>query len=274
MVGKELNYRTTEELLKKEFEYYGKTPGRLSGISPKNEIVKFFQQDNFYAVEKYVWNKSQDIREKLISNRMKYLGKTEEELTDNDILTGFKKSGIYYGYSHFNPLIFKWFIEKYDVRKCFDPCGGWGHRLIAAQNLDLYIYNDISLATATACQDIANYFNMENVEWYNEDAKDCWPSYDFEFDSIFTCVPYFNIEHYDCGDFKSYKEYSDMLEMIWIQYNEVKNIRHMGIVLREDLVPEVISDYTEKFEIPCRKSTHLMKSTEKKNKEYLYVWNK
>ena len=185
MVNEELEYLTTEEILQKEWNYYKKTAGKLSGYSSKNEIVKFFQQDNFFIIEKELWRDS-SIKEKLLKNRIKYLNKSEEELTDNDILVGFKKSGIYYGYSHFNPLIFKWFIEKYNVKKCFDPCGGWGHRLIAAQCLDLYIYNDLSYNTVCACQDIANYFEMDNVEWYNEDAKDCWPAYQFEFDCDMT----------------------------------------------------------------------------------------
>ena len=273
MVNEELEYLTTEEILQKEWNYYKKTPGKLSGYSSKNEIVKFFQQDNFFIVEKELWRDS-EIKKKLLANRIKYLNKTEEELIDNDILVGFKKSGMYYGYSHFNPLIFKWFIEKYNVKKCFDPCGGWGHRLIAAQGLELYIYNDLSYHTACACQDIANYFEMENVEWYNEDAKECWPAYQFEFDSIFTCPPYFNLEHYECGDFKDYEEWSDMLQMIWIQFNELEMVKTLGIVLREDLFPSFMNDYTEKFEIPLHKSQHLLQNTNKKNKEYLYIWVK
>ncbi len=274
MVGEELIYTTTEERLQKEWEYYKKAKGKLSGYSSKNEIVKFFQQDNFYIVEKEMW-KDPVIKEKLIANRVKYLFKNSvDELTDNEILTGFKKSGIYYGYSHFNPLIFKWFIEKYNVKKCFDPCGGWGHRLIAARDLDLYIYNDLSLHTALACQDIANYFDMENVVWYNEDAKECWPAYEFEYDSIFTCPPYFNLEHYECGDFKDYNDWAELIDAFDVNFNEVPSVKVMGIVLREDLLPENHQDYTEKFEIPLHKMQHLLYNTDKKNKEYLYIWKK
>lgn len=273
MVSEELEYLTNEDILKKEFEYYKKTPGRLSGFSNRNEIVKFFQQDNFYIYEKNLW-KDENIRKKIIENRVKYLNKTEEELTDNDILTGFKKSGIHYGYSHFNPLIFKWFIEKYNVKRCYDPCGGWGHRLIGAQDLELYIYNDISYNTACACQDIANYFDMENVEWFNEDARECSPGYLFKFDSIFTCPPYFNLEHYDCGDFESYEDWAGIIDVMHIEYDIYDFVKTMGIVLREDLLPKWHNDYTEKFEIPTRKSEHLLKNIEKQNKEYLYIWKK
>ena len=273
MVTEELTYLTNEDILQKEFNYYKRASGRLSGFSPKNEIVKFFQQDNFYIVEKELW-KDEDVRNKLIQNRMKYLNKTEEELTDNDMLIGFKRSGMYYGYSHFNPLIFKWFIGKYGVKRCYDPCGGWGHRLIGAQDLELYIYNDFSYHTACACQDIANYFGMENVEWYNEDARECWPAHQFDFDSIFTCPPYLNIEHYECGDFKDYDDWAGLIDMFIVQFNELENVKNLGIVLREDLLPDFANNYTDKFYIPLHKSEHLMKDVSKKNKEYLYVWNK
>jgi len=273
MVGEELTYLTSEEILNKEFEYYKKTPGRLSGFSSKNEIIKFFQQDNFYRFEKELW-KDKDIRNKLIQNRVKYLNKTEDELMDNDILTGFKKSGIWYGYSHFNPLIFKWFIEKYNVKKCYDPCGGWGHRLIGSQDLDLYIYNDISYNTICSCQNIANYFHMNNVEWFNEDARECSPGSLFTFDSIFTCPPYFNIEHYDCGDFESYEDWTGILDVIKIEFDIYDFVKTLGIVLREDLLPEWHNDYTEKFKIPLHKSEHLLKDIKKKNNEYLYIWKK
>lgn len=273
MVDKELTYLTSKEILNKEFEYYKKTPGKLSGFSSKNEIVKFFQQDNFYIFEKELW-KDDNIRNKLIKNRVKYLNKSEEELTNNDILTGFKKSGIYYGYSHFNPLIFKWFIKKYNVKKCYDPCGGWGHRLLGSQDLDLYIYNDLSYHTACSCQDIANYFNINNVEWYNEDAKECWPANQFEFDSIFTCPPYFNVEHYECGDFKDYDDWTELIDMFLVQFNELDMVKNLGIVLRDDLLPKFANTYNDKFEISLHKSQHLLKESNKKNREYLYVWYK
>ena len=273
MVSEELTYLTTEEVLKKEFDYFQKGDGKLSGYSPKNEIVKFFQQDNFYFVEKELW-KNPDIKNKLIKNRIKYLGKSENELTDNEILTGFKKSGIYYGYSHFNPLIFKWFIEKYNVKKCYDPCGGWGHRLLVAPMLDLYIYNDLSYNTTCACQNIANYFNINNIEWFNEDARECSPRSLFTFDSIFTCPPYYNLEHYDCGDFPLYEDWAGILDVIDIQFTLYDDIKIVGIVLREDLLPKWHNDYTEKFEIPLHKSEHLLQNTKKKNKEYLYIWKK
>lgn len=273
MITENLEYITTEEIIHNEFEYYKKTPGKLGGVSTKNEIVKFFQQDTFFAVEKEMF-KDKNIHDKLIKNRIKYLGKTEEELTNNDILTGFKKSAIYYGYSHFNPLWFKWFIEKYDCKRCYDPCGGWGHRLLGAQDLELYIYNDLSYHTACNVQNIANYFNMTNVEFFNEDCRECTPWTLFNYDSIFTCPPYYNLEHYECGDFENIEDFYGILDVLDIQFTMYDKCKVMGIVLREDLLPQYHQDYTEKFELNVHKAEHILKNTTKKNKEYLYVWKK
>ena len=126
-----------------EFKYYQNSIGKISSPNNKNYIVKYFQQDEFFKTEKILFQ-NKDIRDKLINNRMKYLNKNYDQLTVEDILYGFKRSGLYYGYSHFNPLTFKWFINNYNCKICFDPCGGWGHRLLGSNNLDLYIYNDLS----------------------------------------------------------------------------------------------------------------------------------
>lgn len=268
-----LTYLTSEDILQNEFEYYKKTPGRLSNISQRNEIVKFFQQDSFYIFEKELW-KDERIRKAIIENRCKYLNKTPEELTDNDILMGFKRSGMHYGYSHFNPLLFKWFIEKYNVKRCYDACGGWGHRLLGAQDLELYIYNDLSRHTAENVINIADYFGITNTVFVNADAREFTPYAQFEYDAMFTCPPYFNVEEYECGLFPSYEEWAGIIDVMHICFDNYKKCKVMGIVIREDLLPVWHNDYTEKFELNVHKSQHLMKDSEKKSQECLFVWKR
>lgn len=265
-----LFYYVDEDILKNEFEYYKNTSGRLSAYSQRNEIVKFFQQNEFFKTEKNLW-KDKQIQDKLIENRMKYLDKKPNELSDNDMLVGFKKSGIHYSYSHFNPLIFKWFIEKFNVKRCYDPCGGWGHRLLGATGLEQYIYNDISTNVKRNVKIIADYFNLRNVIFYNEDAKVCCPENDnLEFDSIFTCPPYGDIEDYGFNITKN--DVNEIVDSIISKYSKNNFIHTVGIVIREDFMND--DTYDEKIEIKSRKSAHLMKNKEKHFKEYLYVWHK
>ena len=145
-----------------EFFFFVDSPGKLSLKNSRNKIVKFFQQDVFYKKEKELW-KNDNVKVKLIQNRCKYLNKTVDELTVVDILSGFKISSIYYGYSMFNPLLAKWFYERYNIKSCYDPCGGWGHRMLGSTNLDLYIYNDISSEVCENIQNMKKYFEISDL---------------------------------------------------------------------------------------------------------------
>ena len=105
----------SDKQLFSEFEYYQNSIGKIASPNNKNYIVKYFQQDEFFKTEKILFQ-NKDIRDKLINNRMKYLNKNYDQLNVEDILYGFKRSGLYYGYSHFNPLTFKWFINNYNCK--------------------------------------------------------------------------------------------------------------------------------------------------------------
>lgn len=273
-MNSQLTYQTTPEVLQQEFDYYKKAKGKCTNNTTKNEIIKFFQQDSFFAVEKELFN-NPDVAEKIINNRVKYLNKSKEEITDNDILTGFKKSGMHYGYSHFSPLLFKWFINEYNIKTCLDPFGGWGHRLLGALNLDKYTYNDLSYSTCCGIQSIVDYFNITNTEVYNEDAKELLlNSRHIEYEAIFTCPPYvadndYNIEHYECGDMST-EQLKDYLECMEFVFDVNDKCKVMGIVIREDMMN--LTSYTKKINLNVKANAHLTKS--KKYNEYLYIWEK
>lgn len=272
MIDNNLFYNVDYNILIKEFEYYKHTDGYVCGPGHYNNIIKFFQQNEFFKYERYLFS-IDNIKNKIINNRKKYLNKSETELTNNDILLGFKKSGIYYGYSHFNPLNFKWFINKYNCKICFDPCGGWGHRLLGSMNLDLYIYNDLSFNIYNNINRIIDFFNIDNTVTYNNDAYEFIPEENY--DSMFTCPPYYNIEHYECGDFESYDEYLLFIDSLFYAFISKKSCKYFGIVIREDLLPiEYKKISYEKYFINNKNSKHINKTIKHKNNEYLYIYNK
>ena len=253
-----------DKLLKNEFNYYKTTDGNLERVSRTN-IIKYFQQDAFFDVEKKLFLKK-EIRNKLIENRTQYLHK--DKFTVNELLNGFKISGIHYGYSHFNPLWFKWFIKKYNVKRCYDPCGGWGHRLLGSSDLDLYIYNDLSKQTKENVDRIISYFDIQNTVTYCEDARTFKPKE--EFDSMFTCPPYYNLEHYECGDFENLEEYYKFIDSLFECFYKSK-AKIFGLVIREDCLEDKWKNKVkDKYELEVSKS-HLVKT--KKYKEYLYIFN-
>ena len=229
LIDPDLDLNPSYESLEKEFFWYLDHKGKLSTYCANNAIIKAFQQDMFYIVEKELW-KIEKVKIQLIENRCKYLSKKPEELTTYDILSGFKKSGIYYGYSGFNPLLAKWFFEQYKTKICYDPCGGWGHRMLGATEIDKYIYNDLSKTVAENVLDIKNTFDFFNVEVYSNDARTFIP--DDDFDTMFTCPPYFNLELYECGEFKDIDDYNDFIDCLFNTFNKKKSCKIFGLVIR------------------------------------------
>lgn len=262
----------SDKQLFSEFEYYKNSIGKISSPNNKNYIVKYFQQDEFFKAEKILF-KNKDIRDKLINNRIKYLNKNYDQLTVEDLLYGFKRSGLHYGYSHFNPLTFKWFIKETNSKICFDPCGGWGHRLLGAFDLDLYIYNDLSINVYKNVNNIINYFNIKNVKTYNNDAFNFVPCENY--DSMFTCPPYFNLEHYECGDFETYDDFLLFIDCLFYAFYSKESCRYFGLVIRENLLDD---DYkrlaVNKYLIKNKAAKHIVNSINHKNKEYLYIFKK
>jgi len=234
-----------------------------------NYIIKYFQQDTFFKREKELW-KDKDVQTILIANRCKELNKTVDELTSLELLEGFKKSGIYYGYSHFNSLLFKWFIQNNSIKTCYDPCGGWGHRLLGASDLKLYIYNDLSVSTKKNVDKIIKYFKISNTVTYCNDARTFLPNEKFE--AMFTCPPYFNVEEYECGNFKNLEEYEAFIDSLFDVFSSRIECKTFGLVIRDDFLFNH-DNYSEKYSVKSNKVGHLTKK-DNNDKEHLYIFRK
>ena len=256
--------------LAEEIKYFKEAKGTLRTQSNKNKIVLYYQQDNFYKNEKILFADNEQIRNRLINNRVKYLHKPIEEISDAELLRGFKISGLYPSYSHFSPLWTKYFVEKYNLKYVADPFGGWGHHMIgfAAANCK-YIYNDLSHNTVEGVKKI-NAFLKTNYEIVEGDAREFIISYSC--DGIFMCPPYYNLEHYECGDFKSIEEYNQLMLDVFDNCKASK-ARIIGIIIREDfeyLLKQGFGDWISKEEVNTMKS-HFSKTGKKK--EFLYCFD-
>lgn len=272
----DLNY--TDDVLQKEMDYFNNTRGRLETRNTKNKIIFQFTPQ-FFEVENNLYKTDPIIRRKLIENRIKYLNKKEQDLSDLELLTGFKKSGLHYGFSHFSPLWIKYFIEKYGVSSIYDPCGGWGHRLVGTGKTE-YIYNDIDERNVESVKNISNYFSMENKTFYNRDSSEFVPKE--EYDAVFTCPPYYDLEDYTHSQtsHRKYSNYSDWLNSWWFKTADnflSKKPKYIGIVLKENLVEDMIGlienkgySILEKSIVGLPKNGYLSKQNSK-NKEFLVV---
>jgi hypothetical protein len=263
-------FNIPEDILRKEFHHFKNIHVKelATTVGRHNSIVRHFQCTEFYKHEMEIFATCPNDRRKLIQNRCKYLNKKEWELTPNDLLTGFKKSGIYYGYSHFNPLWTNWFVNKYRIKTIYDPCGGWGHHMLGMLSCDKIIYNEINRVVSSNVQKMKDYFSIDNLYVHCGDARTYTPD---DVDAFFMCPPYYNIEKYD-DSFESLDEYKEFLKSIFDIWHK-NNAQIFGIILREDLAELIDELYAESHEM-IFETSHLTKNTGKKYKEYFYIFKK
>lgn len=169
-----------------------------------NRIVLTYQP-HFYERERQVFLENSVERNKLISNREQYLGKPFEQLSDRQLLRGFKISGTLIGFSHFSPFWAKAFYEEYQPGLIYDPFGGWGHRLLGFMSVP-YIYNDIDSRSCQGVENMIKDFNLPNKIVYCMDAYKQTPLENY--DTVFTCPPYYDTEDYQYSPIdKSYRDW-------------------------------------------------------------------
>jgi len=236
----------TEIECEEEFKNVINKPGKYNSNACYNKNIINFQK-HFYKVENELWE-DQEIRKRIVKNRMYYLnakhGKSAgiekpENLNDKEILRGFKISGEHIGFSHFSPLWIKAFIEEFNVKSIYDFCGGWGQRLIGAWHIDYY-YNDIEEETVYGVINIFNkYEKLNNGKklFFNKDSSEFIP--DFEYDSVFTCPPYWTTEKYFCKNTstKKFDNYNDWLNIWWrksIKNSLTKCRRYFSFVINNN----------------------------------------
>jgi len=265
-----------------EYEKILKHDGKLSLYSGHNKIVKQFQQENLYQPEQALFDDYAK-RYKLCRNRDKYLGLKIWDLNANDMINGFKIAGMHYGFSMFSPMIGKWFVWHFNLQDsvCYDPTGGWGHRLLGiAPFVKKYIYNDLSPHTVESCKRIAQWANLDNVEYHNEDATTFMPDADYDF--MFTCPPYYaddkNTEEYECDGFTSLEQFNDFLLGMYDKFLKKESCKYFGLVIREDMVPDIMrKDIKESYCVARNSNSHYARTSKlqrKKFLEYLYIFKK
>tara|TARA_R100000008_G_scaffold85358_1_gene75056 strand:- start:490 stop:1500 length:1011 start_codon:yes stop_codon:yes gene_type:complete len=116
--------------------------------------------------------------------------------------------------SQFRPSAAKALINYFNVKSVYDPCGGWGDRLVAAQASGVEYYcRDVNPLVfsgyATQQQDFGG-----NVSFEFKGAEVDAPAENY-FDMVFTSPPYFKMEKYQ-GAEQSHAKYKTFEE--WVNY--------------------------------------------------------
>lgn len=274
----DLHVEYTEKELKYEVEFLKKDKeGVCKNTGNRNKNVKYFLQDQFYKTEKKMYH-DPEVKFYLDRNRQRYQFTLMEDLSTNQLLGGFKITGAHFGYSFFNPRLFVWFIvnQNMEGKVCYDPTGGWGHRMIGSQLLSKYIYNDLSHSTVEGVKEMAKFHNITNTVFYENDARIFEPIEDY--DCMFTCVPYYadnrNTEVYECDGFTSQEDYNDFIYKLFEKYEKKESCKVFGLVIREDMLPNDLKEKcVEQHPLKLNKS-HFQYYSPKQKTEYLYIFKK
>lgn len=165
-------------------------------------IVKDAQRKVFYKRELELWNKNPSRHGKwgtvqafLYANRYKYLNKLPHELTDRMLLRSFRISGLHMGYTSFNSALMRQVIDKYNVKSVYDPCAGWGERMMTCGKLGVsYEGCDINSELFEGYKKLYELIDGFKPVLHNNDSANQLVTVDA--DAVITCPPYKNIEVY------------------------------------------------------------------------------
>lgn len=165
-------------------------------------IVKDAQRKVFYKRELELWNtnplrsgKWGTVQAFLYANRYKYLNKLPHELTDRMLLRSFRISGLHMGYTSFNSALMRQVIEKYNVKSVYDPCAGWGERMMICGKLGVsYEGCDINSELFEGYKKLYGLIDGFKPVLHNNDSANQLVTGDA--DAIITCPPYKGIEVY------------------------------------------------------------------------------
>ena len=264
-----------------EFELSPPSLPRFSGSRRSmSTYAKYYHFPVFYARELRMWHenplyKGVPLRDFLLNNRVKYLEKPIEKITDTEILRGFTISGILKGFTVFDVKLMNQVLDAFNITSVYDPCAGWGERMLCAWYRDIsYSGIDVNTSLSPGYERMIKDFHMESQEFHIADAADFVP--DKIYDAVITCPPYGNIEIYskDGAENLNHDEYLKWWQSVVENCHDI--CQYFCFQINQKYKKE-LSDIMEKNGFVFRteyvygyaKSSHFMKTSGKNiKKEY------
>lgn len=255
---------------------YGPGPDRLS-LSNLTQAAKAAQWPVFYARELALWGqaayRSMPIEGFLYANRWRYLKKKPEELTTRELLRGFTISGCFRGYSAFDASLMDRFVQKYQIQSIYDPCAGWGERLLYCCMQDVsYTGVDINDALAQGYEKLIQSFGTGRQRFLVADSAFHCPSERAQ--AVVTCPPYGPLERYTeagaenlSGDqflnwWRRVVEQSCLVEPVWFVFQINRKCRDA----MADVVRQAGYDLEDEYFYESARSSHLTRDKSRDRK--------
>lgn len=178
-----------------------KIPDLKPGWKSVVTAVRHANWRSFYHRELAMWQKDVPTRKgrltgALYANRYKYLGKLPDELTSLEILRGMSIAGFVKGYSVFNNTAMDMVLQQYRPKYVYDPCAGWGERMLTCAQYDIgYLGVDINPHAVAGHDKLRKAYHLIGQATVKDDAS----VYDMStsrHDAVITCPPYWKKEIY------------------------------------------------------------------------------
>lgn len=189
-------------LPKRQISFSRRLPEVLSSAKWITAAAKSANGNLFYQNEIKAWDENLSTKRGklhgcLYANRFKYLGKLPNELSDVEILRGLSISRLVKdNYSSFDVTTMLDVFSKYNVKSIYDPCAGWGERLLACGiNNISYIGCDINPDLHVGYNKLIQHYELQNVSVICDDSSN-YDATNNAHDTVFTCPPYGNREIY------------------------------------------------------------------------------
>ena len=169
--------------------------------STYSTLARHYQYNVFYEKEIVLWNddairfSGMAVRPYIYYNRLVYQNKLPDELSDKEILRAFKISGVHRSYSIFDTKLFDEVVQKYNIRSVYDPCAGWGERMLYCKDHDVrYTGVDINEKLEAGYLEMIEDLDITEQQFVLGDAA----SVDIagKYDAAITCPPYGSTEIY------------------------------------------------------------------------------
>lgn len=189
-------------LPEREMYYDGDWPEKLtSGNGVIFKAVHMANWREFYKPMLDAWQRKYDlkwgtIRARIYANRLKYLGKGPSELTNREILRGFRISGMIRGYSGYHVDGMVEVLKRYGIKSVYDPCAGWGERMLGCALSGVeYLGVDINENLFDGYCEMMDRYGLDKASFICGDSSKLDLTH-ARHDCVFTCPPYGSSEIY------------------------------------------------------------------------------
>lgn len=266
-----LNYFVcwTEEefraVFNRDFSMHEEIPSNITNVA---QVAKLANWTEYFKREIELL-KDPEVLGELFINRYKYLGKLPHQLSNLALLNGLSISGKLRKYSTFDNCGMVQFIEKYQPTSIYDPCAGWGERLLTCHQYGIkYFGVDINSKTVEGLNTLIDAYNIDATVLCKDSSQVDSNTYE----CLFTCPPYWNTEIYTKlgAENLSYEDFLSWWKTV-IHKSNCKIVAYqINQKFKKDMNQQLLDlgySFIEEIVLP-QKSSHFTRKDGNRKKEY------